>query len=268
MNHYEINREERHFGFLFLSAILSNPSFRKQLFSLLNSNAKLTLNHECFDVYAEIAVFRDLWNSLGSHRDYDGGTSGELHQKRFNMLKGILDAMQIDSSLVNQEDLFWTGKIGDSKLWFPGKWSHSKIEDLEVRLHREKEKPLYRCRWLCNAKPDIMIQSGTEVLFIEVKVESGMGSNERGYSQEQTQRDIINVGKEIFDWMDNGHVKRINLTHPDALSVKTHPSPVDAIQDISWDEVIDIYGKTKIPSDIGADMLERHFKHIPKPKNV
>jgi len=43
MMHYQINREERHFGFLFLTAIVSNPLFRKELFDLLNSRSDFTL---------------------------------------------------------------------------------------------------------------------------------------------------------------------------------------------------------------------------------
>ncbi len=115
-------------------------------------------------------------------------------------------------------------------------------------------KPLFRCRWLCNAKPDIMIHSGEHILFIEVKVESGMGSSEQGYSQEQTQNDIIDVGIKVIDWMRQGHVKRINLTH------------LAEEKDIAWKEITDIHSRTKIQSDIGADMLHRHFQNMPKPK--
>jgi hypothetical protein len=253
MMHHQINREERHIGFLFLTAIVSNPLFRKELFDLLNSRSELHLDADEFDVYAEVAIFRDQWNSLGDHTNY----TEALHVQRLNMLKGILSAMNIDPLLVSEYDLFWTGEIGRSKLWYPGKWSKTKIEELEAKIVTGTvNKPLFRCRWLCNAKPDIMIHSGENILFIEVKVESGMGSSEQGYSQEQTQNDIIDVGIKVIDWMRQGHVKRINLTH------------LAEEKDIAWKEITDIYSRTKIQSDIGADMLHRHFQNMPKPKKL
>ena len=247
MMHYQINREERHFGFLFLSAVISNPAFRKELFALINARTSLQLNDQKFDIYAEVAIFRDIWNHFGDHKHYNK----KIHSDRLMMLMAILETMGIDSSIVNQEDLFWTDEIDKSKLWFPGKWSQTKIEEAQTR-RQIKDNRLLRCRWLCNAKPDILIHSGDDVLFIEVKVESGMGSNEHGYDQVQTQQDIITVGAKIIDWIHDGRVQRINLSH------------LTADKDIIWRDVIDIYKRTKAPSDVGADMLERHFQYLPK----
>ena len=247
MKHYQINREERHFGFLFLSAVISNHAFRKELFALINARTSLKLNDQEFDIYAEVAIYRDIWSHFGDHKKY----TKKIHSDRLRVLIAILETMGIDSSIVNKEDLFWTGEIDKSKLWFPGKWSKTKIDEVQTQRNI-KENRLLRCRWLCNAKPDILIHSENDVLFIEVKVESGMGSNEQGYDQIQTQKDIITVGAKIIDWIHDGRVKRINLSH------------LTGDEDITWKDVIEIYKKTKASSDVGADMLERHFQYLPK----
>jgi hypothetical protein len=247
MNFYQINREERHFGFLFLSALISHPEFRKEIFAVLNSCASTHLDDQTFDIYAEVAIFRDHWNSLGDHNQY----TPDLHAKRLSMLQGILGAMEMPLSLVDEEDLFWTGAIGKSKLWYPGKWPEAKIGDVETRKGIDGKR-LWRCRWLCNAKPDVMIHSGNTVLFIEVKVESGMGASDHGYNQEQTQNDIIVAGARVIEWMSNATVRRLNLTH--------HDDPTG----ITWDQVIEIYRKTRNRADTGADMIERHLEYLPK----
>ncbi len=249
MNFFQINREERHFGFLFLTAIISNNEFRKSLFKIINSRLSTSLHYDEFDVYAEVAIFRDYWNSLGDQNKYNK----ELHQKRIDVLTRILKTMELDEKIIHNEDIFWTGIVGESKLWFPGRWAESKIRRVEKNKTIE-DKKLWRCRWLCNAKPDVMIQSGNNLLFIEIKVESGIGTTDEGYNQEQTQNDIVKVGSDIFDWMGNSDIKRINLSH------------IAETNGITWGEVINTYRKTKLSSDIGAEMIERHLSYIPKRK--
>ncbi len=246
MHHYHINREERHFGFLFFTALISNSVFREEIFALMNERGAMQLNAEEFDVYAEVAIFRDHWNALGNHNNYNA----ELHSKRLEVLSDILEANHIETSVIYQHDMFWTGSIGASKLWYPGKWSERKIQEIET-AHEMQEKELWRCRWLCNAKPDVMIHSGNDVLFIEIKVESGMGFASNGYEQGRTQEDIIKTGKQVIDWMKYANVQRMTLTHLD--------DPLG----ITWQEVVDLYGRTRTRSDPGAEMIERHLRHMP-----
>lgn len=78
MKLYEINREERHFEFLFPTALISCPEFRKVMFADLGSRASLLLNPMDFDIYAEVAILRDYWNKLGDHNQY----TAELHARR------------------------------------------------------------------------------------------------------------------------------------------------------------------------------------------
>ncbi len=247
MNFYHINREERHFGFLFFNALLSNPPFRQEMFALMNSRAAVSLDAAEFDIYAEVAIFRDHWNALGNHNNY----SAELHSKRLEVLSVILGTNGIDPAIIQEHDMFWTGSVGASKLWYPGKWSERKIQEIEDARKIEKKR-LWRCRWLCNAKPDVMIHSGNDVLFIEIKVESGMGMGNNGYDQVQTQDDIIRTGKRVIDWMKDANVQRMTLTH-----IEDHCG-------ITWNEVIDCFSKTRTRSNAGAEMIERHLLHMPQ----
>jgi hypothetical protein len=251
MKLYEINREERHFGFLFLTSLIAYPEFTREMFALLNSRASMHLNPQDFDIYAEVAAFRDHWNSLGDHNRY----SDDLHSKRLAVLEEILAALAIPSSLIHEHDLFWTGAIGKSKLWYPGKWPEAKIADLEIKAGIDGKR-LWRCRWLCNAKPDVMIHSGSDVLFIEVKVESGMGASDHGYNQEQTQTDIITAGRRVIDWMKTANVGRLTLTQ--------NASP----SGITWRHVVAVFEKTMPSPDVGAEMIARHLRKMPPAKEA
>ncbi len=152
MHLYEINREERHFGFLFLTALVSNSAFRKAIFQVINTRSQLgtALSPDDFDIYAEVAIFRDFWFNLGSHLNY----TGELHSKRRAVLSNILRAMGIDSDLIDKEELFWTRTIGESKLWYPGKWDRSKIMEVE------KLRGISDQRLMCRIRPQVATQSG------------------------------------------------------------------------------------------------------------
>ena len=246
MKLYEINREERHFGFLFMSSIIFNDKFRAELFSLFNERLDTSLDPNDFDVYAEVAIFRDYWKSFGDYKKY----TQELHLLRLAFLRKLLNSMKINSELIKKEDLFWTKGIETSKLWYPGRWHKEKIRKIEGK-HGIDEKMLWRCRWLCNAKPDVMIQSGNNILFIEIKVESGMGSTEEGYNQEQTQEDIIRVGKKLICWMQNTNSQRINLSH------------AEEEKGILWQDILQILSKHE-GTGSGHEMIMKHLSNMPK----
>lgn len=86
----------------------------------------------------------------------------------------MLEAMNVNRHSIDMEDVFWTGKPGESKLFYPGKWKQGKINKAEERLNLKKIE-LWRLRWACNAKPDFLVEDEKEMVFIEVKVESGFG---------------------------------------------------------------------------------------------
>ncbi len=221
MNFFEVNREERHFGFLFMTAILTYPEFRKVFFKLLNERTGLTLDPNDFEVYAEPAIFRDYWYDLGNHNNYDK----ELKKKREEMLKKFLNAIAPNKYFIANDkyDFFMTKKKGVRKLWFPGKWATNKIREIEQKNGVEG-KILMRIKWLCNAKPDLMIRSKKNLLLIEIKVESKMGSTKVVYdkinpndpiiyNQKATQEDILKGVHACIDGMSNPNLQRIDLNN-------------------------------------------------------
>jgi hypothetical protein len=173
--YHTINREERHFGSLFTSALIYDEDFRRAVFFRLGKATHADLDPQNFEVYTEVAALRDYWFDLGDSKIY----SKETHEDRRTVLNIILKDRGYSPDLIDKEPVFWTlGKISTGKLWCPSEWQ---IRDL---THIEKEKnDLVKIRWCFNAKPDLLIVSGKSCVFLELKVESGAGSNEHGYDQ-------------------------------------------------------------------------------------
>ena len=103
-----------------------------------------------------------LWTSL----------SVEYHGKKLALNKVLLDTGSAG---------FWTGVVGKSKLWSPGRWSEKSLKESGLEA-------LIPVKWAFNAKPDLMILSGEQALLIEAKLESGEGRDEQsGYEQLSSQ---------------------------------------------------------------------------------
>jgi len=178
--YYQVNREERHFGFLFMSALALNLDTRRELVAYINSTIGGTIDPTQIDVYAEVCLFRDHWRALGDPTKYSSGT----HSRRLQIFSRMLEAMELDPAMLESEPVFWTGRPGESKLFYPGKWHKDKINNAE-KAHGLRAKELWRLRWACNAKPDVMIEDPENVVFVEIKVESDFGKSDNGYSQAQ-----------------------------------------------------------------------------------
>ena len=70
--YFEVNREERHFGNLFISSIIYDDMFRDKFFELINT--KLSLKNyltDNLDVYSETAILRDYWHDLGDQNKWN-----------------------------------------------------------------------------------------------------------------------------------------------------------------------------------------------------
>jgi hypothetical protein len=185
--YYRVNREERNFGFLFGSAIIHNQEFAKNIFQKYNELLKSNLDIREYEMFFEIAALRDYWYDLGNSNEY----SQETHSRRRQILNLILSKKGYDTSLVDQEPVFWTnGKIGTGKLWCPSEWNIH-----ELRKFEKAENDLASIRWSFNSKPDVLIVSNNCAVFIEIKVESGGGRSEAGYDQ-------LKIQKEISFWME------------------------------------------------------------------
>lgn len=240
---YKVNREERHFGFLVMAALICCKSSRAELIKYINRIANSNLHCESLNVYAEVSLFRDYWFNLGDATIYDINT----HKRRFGIFTNMLAVMNVDCSAIDTEDVFWTGKPKESKLYYPGKWTREKIHKSEYRLGLKKRE-LWRLRWACNAKPDILLEDEKTMVFVEIKVESGFGHGYEGYSQRETQEDIINLGKATIPKMGNKVVKLTSLTQTG--------------NEMVWNEIKKIINNIE-PSESDFSMITRHLNNMP-----
>jgi hypothetical protein len=185
--YFEVNREERHFGFLLFSELLNNNEFRSKIFNLINMRTGASLNPLNFEIYTEVAALRDYWNDLGN-----ANINYEItHPKRNEVLKKILAFYKYEEIDINTQDVFWSTKdLEKRKLWCPSNWNIEEIKKLE-----RVENDLVDIRWCFNAKPDLMLDCKDYVVFVELKVESGEGVNRYGYSQPRIQKKISELMK-------------------------------------------------------------------------
>jgi hypothetical protein len=218
--YFQINREERHFGFLLFSEVLNNDEFRNRFFSMINKNQLCDLNPNDFEIYSEVAALRDYFFDLGDSLSYTKST----HQKRFEVLSKILSSIGYSELDINAHDVFWTTKhLETRKLWSPSNWNIEEIKKLE-----NKKNELVSIRWCFNAKPDFMIDCHKQVVFLELKVESGEGVNEFGYNQFEIQKKISGLMKLLIPEYQNS-----TFFHA-TLQLKSEDGS------LNWKEVIDL----------------------------
>jgi hypothetical protein len=159
--------------------------------------------------------------------------------------------MKLNPGLIEQYGVFWTGPVGTSKVWFPGRWAKNQLQENESAENIE-DKRLFRIRWMCNAKPDVMISSKDCSIFIEIKLESGFGFNDDGYDQKQTQSDILTIAPSVLPFMKGKRVAQTSLTVAGGES------------EISWDEILSDLVAISSAGDVGFEMIKRHFEFINK----
>jgi len=240
---YMVNREERHFGFLLFSSIIYDQSFREYFFNLINErlcDGKF-VNADDYDIYSEVALFRDYWDDLGDPNNY----TKELDLKRRKIIEEFLQLdknNKIDISIIDKYDMFWTDVRGKSKLRFPGQWRVESINSLQ-KEEKINNRQLIRIKWACNAKPDLLIISKKSALFIELKLESGFVRKKTGYDQQKTQKDIINLAKMTIPYFSNSDFN-FNQIILDKHNGK-----------IRWDDIKNIFKN---------DLVEKHMLNIPK----
>jgi len=191
--YFEVNREERHFGNLLISAIIYDEKFRCFLFDLINKkiNKPEYLNGS-FDIYSETAILRDYWNDLSDFKKF----TPELLARRKEIISLCMKHFYIDPIILDKYPLFWNNK----NLCFPGKWTEKNNNNLQNLKEIQEKNSIsnnYLCRigWAFKAKPDLLIISNNNCIIIELKLESGIGKNKDGYNQIQTQQDIIELSK-------------------------------------------------------------------------
>lgn len=239
---HEVNREERHFGFLLFSEIIHNSEFRSFIFDKINNYLKSEkyLNEDNYDIFSEVALFRDYWYDLGKYKKYDQ----ELHNKRKAVISELLLKFNVSDEIIDKYGVFWSANIGTSKLWYPGKWAIALLKEIQDTEHISENK-LLRIRWAYNAKPDFLITSGSNAVFIELKVESGIGDNSEGYNQVETQNDILSLVKMTIPFFKDFTLNRILISDKDTEVIK-------------WSELI-----SKIPTN---SLARKHLDNLTKRK--
>ncbi len=203
--YYEVNREERFYCFLLGHALLSSRKTCELFFKLISEKCNHKLNPEDFEFYLEIAALRDYWNDLGDSKKY----LDETHQKRLSILVEIIKNQIPDSpvspeAIIEGNDFFWT-KGNPRKLWNPGHWNLKEIDSSDYKNLRE-------VKWAFNAKPDILVISGSNCLFIEAKIESGIGQYGEGNNQLDTQETIAHLMKLLIPTFNDKEFKNTLLT--------------------------------------------------------
>ncbi|MDZ7790291.1 MAG: hypothetical protein U5L08_07340 [Xanthomonadales bacterium] len=211
LTYAKVNREERFYCMLLAHCLLSNEPARQGFAKVVEDNAGLPSMFSQspeLDVYVEVAALRDFWRELGNPGRYDEA----LEQARLDFLGKAIDwANTLDlegaegcapiPSDVREKapgSPFWTEGRNSGhkkKLWSPARWSIKRLKDFP--LSKPCAERLMRLRWAFNAKPDILVLEGRNGILIEAKVESGGGSNQEGYDQLQTQRDILGLWKHL-----------------------------------------------------------------------
>lgn len=245
----KVNREERHFGFLFGSALIHNREFASKIFEKYNSLLGSDLSGESFDIYFEVAALRDYWCDLGRSDEYTSTT----HNKRRKVLNLILQTKGYDPFIIDRNKVFWTnGNIGKGKLWCPSEWDIKELKSIE-RSENRPENDLVSVRWCFNAKPDILVVSNLSAVFMEVKVESGGGKSNSGYDQLTIQEEISKLMKLLIPNFGNSTFYNTSLTLNDELRIRG----------LKWKEIIEIL-KSCVNGYSGSEYAYRCLSELNK----
>lgn len=235
--YYTVNREERHFAWLFASALLSNMPFRQRIFQRMSAKAKLKMDADSLEIYLESASLRDFWNDLGDPKKYSSAT----HDRRLGVVKRILSDRGIDTGIIDSEPMFWT-TIRKKKLRCPSQWAVGDLKDTQWSTY------LKQIRWSFNAKPDLLIVSGSTAILMEVKVEGKPSKNNAGYDQLETQKVVGELMKVLIPEFRSKDIALLTLTLRNELEV----------DGLSWIDVI---------SDLdvvrgSCSMLDHVYRHL------
>lgn len=230
-DYFEINREERHLALLLAASIIYEKDFRNSFFNKVNKKIGIDLHDDMFDLYFEVALFRDYWHECTEHEKF---------------IRHLLRTFKINVSNVDHP-VFWSKAKGYGRVCFPGQWQDGRIEQ-----HSEK-KTLYKIKWLFNAKPDLFIVSKDYGVFIELKLESPFGDYDK-YSQVDTLYDIANNITKLVPCLNGKTIKQmIIMPEIKYRRVKKKKYQIEDIT-IHWEELIPEFDKIK--NDNG--MIRRH----------
>lgn len=195
---YEVNREERYYGFFVFSYMLQNPAASAEICKLIASVPD-SLAFKEPEVYLEATFLRDYWCDLGDPHAY----TTETHQRRRAIIESCLSIHGLNPADIDKEQFFWTSPKR-VKLWCPSEWDINLKNRPDLRKHKE-------LRWAFNAKPDVALVDDKNLMFIEIKLESGEGRTEDGYNQFETQELIGKLAINLVPQLAGKAFRRIDL---------------------------------------------------------
>jgi len=195
---YEVNREERYYGFFVFSYMLQNPAASAEICKLI-AGVPDSLSFNEPEVYLEATFLRDYWRDLGDPQTYTADT----HGRRRAIIENCMSIHGLNPADIDKENFFWTSPKRE-KLWCPSEWDINLRERPELKRHKE-------LRWAFNAKPDVALVDEKNLMFIEIKLESGEGRTEDGYNQFSTQTLIGNLATRLVPHLVGKKFKRIDL---------------------------------------------------------
>jgi hypothetical protein len=171
---YQVNREERCFVALLAHMLLGCQEAREHACSLLSQRLEGAprLDPAHLEVYVEPAPLRDYWRELGDYKSKTGRT----YEARRRVIIDVLSSIDLPPDLIDRESAFWTkGGIQTGRLWSPGHWTLGRAVDPVTTAHVAA---LTEIKQAWNSKPDLLLLSGSNGIFIEAKVESGFGKHQ------------------------------------------------------------------------------------------
>jgi hypothetical protein len=249
----EVNREERHFGNLFISSLIYDDGYKNFFKDLINKKIKShDYLQDSFDLYSETAILRDYWFDLG---DYKNIAFDVLNINRRKIINIFLGHFGIGEKIINENQIFWSSKMKNSYLLFPGKWTENKNIKILQKIERINEIPnnnLCRIGWAFNAKPDLLIISNKNCILIELKIESGFGKNDFGYYQPQTQQDITELIKISIPYFKNMNFKKILISK----EFQDENEYFDC--NILWTDLLEDL------NNFNNELIKKHFRNIPQ----
>jgi hypothetical protein len=195
---HEVNREERYYGFFVFSFMLHNPAASAEICKLIADVPKGLLFKEP-EVYLEVTFLRDYWRDLGNPKTYNAQT----HDSRRKIIENCLLHQGLDPADIDKYNFFWTSE-NHEKLRYPSEWAIDLKKNPELLKHKE-------LRWAFSAKPDVALVDDKNLMFIEIKLESGEGKTDDGYNQFKTQELIGELAINLIPQFAGKNFKRINL---------------------------------------------------------
>lgn len=213
---YTFLREERQFSFLLAHFLMQRGNALQRFIQLVNSRldagkriSSAPLDHA--EVYVEYAYLRDRWDSFLADEKHAGKRATKEVRDRANARKRKfivelfervpdlhhLAHVDLPSEVAAFNEYFMgpAGRAIVNDIASPGLWSVSWLGDRFVEPPKVF-RAMCCLKWSFHIKPDLVIQLGDKVIFVEAKLESPEGSYPTG-PDAKIFDNVPNAGKRV-----------------------------------------------------------------------